>query len=85
VASAYEVNLTWDPPASSADPVAGYDVYRSADGGGSYQELNSSPLTQPAYTDSNVQDGVVYTYYVESADASGVQSSPSNLLVVTIP
>jgi hypothetical protein len=28
---------------------------------------------------------VVYTYYVESADASGVQSSPSNLLVVTIP
>ena len=38
--TSYEVNLTWNAPTSSSDPVAGYNVYRSPSGGTSYQELN---------------------------------------------
>jgi len=85
VASAYQVNLAWNAPASSTDPVAGYNVYRSADGGATFQMLNSSPLTQTTYSDTSVEDGLSYDYDVTSVDASGVQSFPSNLLSLTIP
>ena len=83
----YEVNLNWDAPSNSTDPVANYNVYRSADGGYTYQVLNPSPLpvTQTAYNDTNVQEGQSYDYYVESLDASGVASSPSNLATASIP
>jgi len=85
IASAYEVDLAWDAPSSSADPVAGYNIYRSADGGNTYQGLNSSPLTQTSYTDTAVQDGESYDYEVVSVDASGVESTPSNIAIVPIP
>lgn len=85
VTVSYEVNLAWEAPASSDDPVAGYDVLRSSDGGSSYQELNSSPTTQTAYTDTAVQNGQSYEYEVESVDASGVTSVPSNLATVAVP
>jgi len=84
-ASGYEVNLAWDAPGSSDHPVVGYNIYRSADGGGTYRELNLSLVTQTAYTDSNVQSGLEYLYLVQSVDASGVGSLPSNMAVVTIP
>ncbi len=51
------IDLTWNAPSSSADPVAGYNVYRSADGGGSFTKLNSSPDSQMDYTDNAVQSG----------------------------
>ena len=35
-------DLSWDAPSSSADPVAGYHVYRSTGGSSAYQLLNSS-------------------------------------------
>jgi hypothetical protein len=85
--TAYEVNLTWDAPSSSSDPVAGYNVYRSPSGGTSYQQLNTTvlPLTPTTYVDTTVQDGQTYDYIVESVDASGVTSAPSNMASVTIP
>ena len=85
VSVSYEVNLTWTAPSSSPDPVAGYNIYRSSDGGNSYQLLNSSLDTQTAYVDTTVQDGVDYDYVVESADAEGVESPPSNLAPEVIP
>jgi hypothetical protein len=84
-ATAYEVNLTWDAPTSSPDPVAGYDVYRSPSGASSYVQLNSSVVAQAAYTDTSVQAGQTYDYIVESVDASGVTSVPSNMAGVTLP
>jgi Abnormal spindle-like microcephaly-assoc'd, ASPM-SPD-2-Hydin len=80
-----EVNLSWDAPSSSTDPVAGYNIYRSTGGSSSYQLLNSSIDTETTYVDSTVQSGTAYTYYVESVDFSGVQSVPSNQVSVTIP
>ena len=80
-----QVNLTWDAPGSSSDPVAGYNVYRSPSGATSYQQLNTSAVTQTAYVDTTVQAGQTYDYMVESVDASGVASAPSNMASVTIP
>ncbi|HYK34818.1 choice-of-anchor D domain-containing protein [Alloacidobacterium sp.] len=80
----YVVNLNWEAPRSSPDPVAGYDIYRSAKGSSSYQLINSSGM-QTTYVDNSVESGSIYSYYVKSVDRSGVQSSPSNTAGVTIP
>jgi Abnormal spindle-like microcephaly-assoc'd, ASPM-SPD-2-Hydin len=86
VAISYEVDLSWDAPASSADPVAGYNVYRSPSGVSTYVQLNTSAVTQTTYVDTNnILDGQSYNYIVESVDAEGVTSSPSNVAVVPIP
>jgi len=83
----YQVNLTWDAPSSSADPVAGYNIYRSGDGGNTYEALNPLPLplAPTAYSDVNVQNGQTYDYYIESVDSSGVASNPSNTATAAIP
>jgi fibronectin type 3 domain-containing protein len=85
--TSYEVNLTWDAPTDSSDPVAGYNVYRAPSGGTSYQQLNTTvlPLTPTTYVDTTVQDGQTYDYIVESVDASGGTSAPSNMASVSIP
>jgi len=79
------VNLSWDAPSSSTDPVAGYNIYRSAGGSSSYQLLNSSIDTETTYVDTTVRSGTAYTYYLESVDSAGVVSAPSNEVTVTIP
>jgi hypothetical protein len=83
-AAAHNVALNWNAPVSSADPVAGYNIYR-ATGGGSFVLINSSPDANVAYTDSGVTSGVGYSYQVTSVDFSGVESVPSNQIAVTIP
>jgi fibronectin type 3 domain-containing protein len=60
-------------------------VYRSPSGASSYQELNSSIVTGTTYTDSTAQTGQSYDYVVESADVSGVESSPSNTASAEVP
>jgi hypothetical protein len=84
-ATAYQVNLTWNAPAISTDPVAGYNVYRADNGSSSYQLLNSSVDATTAYSDTSVQSASSYSYYVESVDAQGNQSGPSNTYTVSIP
>jgi fibronectin type 3 domain-containing protein len=81
----YTVNLTWDAPASSADPVAGYHVYRSTGTTGSFQRLTTSANVPTTYSDKTVQSGQTYRYTVTSVDASGGESGDSNLFTVTIP
>lgn len=80
----YQVNLNWQAPASSSDPVTGYNIYRAASGG-SYQLLNPSVNTPTTYTDSSVQAGTTYTYEVMSVDAQGSESAPSNVYTAAIP
>lgn len=80
-----QVNLTWVAPSSSPDPVAGYNVYRAPSGGNNYQLVSSVSNSQLAYTDTGVQAGQTYDYIVESVDATGVTSSPSNMASVTLP
>jgi len=85
VGVAYQVNLSWEAPTSSPDPVAGYNVYRSPDGASTYQQLNTAVVTQTTYVDTGVQSGQTYDYIVESVDASGMESAPSNTAAVPIP
>ena len=81
----HEVELSWNAAISSADPAVGYYVYRSTGGSSSYQLLNTTEDIQTAYMDITVQSGLTYDYIVESVDASGVESAPSNIASVTIP
>jgi fibronectin type 3 domain-containing protein len=81
----YRVDLTWNAPTDSTDPVAGYNIYRATGTNSSYQLMNSSVDSTTTYTDTTVQNGTSYTYYVESVDASGNQSSPSNTFTASVP
>ncbi len=83
--TAYEVDLSWDAPTNSSDQVAGYDVYRAVSGSSAYQLLNPSVNSSTSYTDTTVADNTSYTYYIESVDAEGNQSVPSNSFTVSIP
>ena len=83
LSTTYVVNLSWQAPNSSPDPVAGYFIYRALAGG--YSELNSSPITGTSYTDTSLLYGVSYKYYATSVDAEGTQSDPSNTVTVPIP
>jgi fibronectin type 3 domain-containing protein len=83
--ASHKVTLSWSPPKSSTDPVAGYYVYRSLGGSSPNQQLNSSSETQTTYVDSTVHAGVTYDYLVRSVDSSGRQSSASNNVSTTIP
>jgi hypothetical protein len=83
---AYEVDVTWNAPTGSADPVATYNIYRSPSGSSSYALMGSVSSDELSYTDdSNIQDGQTYDYIVESVDSSGNESVPSNMASVTIP
>jgi hypothetical protein len=84
IAVAHSVSLSWSAPTSSTDPVVGYNIYRSLSGG-SLQMLNATPITGTTYVDNSVVSGSTYAYTVESVDANGVQSAPSNQTNVTIP
>jgi fibronectin type 3 domain-containing protein len=80
----HEVDLSWTAPGSSADPVVGYNVYRST-GGGASQLINASIQTQTSYIDSTVVSGSTYSYTVTSVDNNGVESVSSNQITVTTP
>jgi fibronectin type 3 domain-containing protein len=80
----HEVDLSWNAPVSSPDPVAGYNIYR-ATAGGSFQLINTSVQVQITYVDSTVSSGATYNYVVKSIDSGGIESDPSNQIAVTIP
>lgn len=79
-----KVQLTWLAPNSASSAIVGYNIYRSANGTG-YQLLNSAVDQGTTYTDTSVQSGSGYDYYVESVDAAGNQSPPSNTTTVSVP
>lgn len=83
-AAGYQVDLTWDAPGTSTDPVAGYNIYRAA-GSSLFTLLNSSADSVTNYTDSSVASGSSYEYEVTSVDKNGVESLPSNVFSVSIP
>jgi hypothetical protein len=84
-AVSYEVNLSWDAPASSPDPVAGYNIFRAPTGTTSYQQLNTLAVTDTTYIDANVQNGTTYDYMVQSIDSTGNSSPNSDTATVTVP
>jgi hypothetical protein len=82
--SSYEVDLSWAAPDSADDAAAGYNVYRS-ENGGAYQKLNSAVNEPTTYTDTTAQSGTTYTYEVMSVDSAGTESTPSNIYTASVP
>jgi hypothetical protein len=82
--TSYEVNLSWNAPSSSPVGVTGYNIYRATGSSASYQLINSSADTSTSYTDSTVASNTSYSYYVESVDAQGDHSVPSNSYTVSV-
>lgn len=64
----YDLNLTWQP---SADNVGVQEYVITRNG----QPLGTSP--NPAYTDSSLKAGTLYTYNVFAKDAKGNTSGPA--------
>ena len=78
----HSVTLTWNP---SSSKIAGYNVYRSLSPGGYYRKLNSSLLPGVTFSDTIVENGVVYYYAVRAVDAGGHESVNSNEVWVQVP
>jgi hypothetical protein len=84
-AVSYNVNLSWNAPNSSPDPVAGYNIFRAPTGTALYQQLNTSAVTATDYVDGNAQSGTTYDYMVQSIDGSGNSSPNSDAATVAVP
>jgi len=65
--------------------VVGYNVYRSTVNGGPYSIMNGSLISGLSYTDTTVQNGVLYYYVVTAVDGSGNESAYSNQASANIP
>jgi fibronectin type 3 domain-containing protein len=81
----HQVQLNWDAPTPTSDPVVGYNVYRSTSGASNYALLSLSTDTQTSYDDTTVTSGVTYDYIVKSVDSQGVESAASNSSSITVP
>ncbi len=76
------IDLTWAPNVES--DLAGYNVYRSANGG-QPQKLNSELVPTVSYRDGNVQPGTTYSYAVSAVDVRGNESPRSAPASETVP
>lgn len=83
LAAAHTVQLSWD--ASTSQNVIGYNVFRGANSGGPYTQINSTLDPNTSYTDSTVQDGQTYYYVATAVNSDGTQSQYSNQTEAVIP
>jgi len=78
----YSVSLSWTSGSSSA---AGFNVYRGSQSAGPFTKMNSSLLATTSYTDTTVASGQTYYYVATDVDASGNESTYSNVASAVIP
>jgi len=78
----HTVSLTWTP---STSPVIGYVIYRRTGTVGSFSRLDSSIDSMASFTDTNVTNGVTYSYVITAVSAGNVESQFSSEVSVTIP
>lgn len=84
-AEGYRVDLSWDAPISSLDPVANYSVLRANEGSTDFAEVDYVSVSQTTAVDTTMPPGATYEYEVESADAEGNLSAPSNVVSIPVP
>jgi len=85
VGASHQVELSWNAPTSTNDPIIGYNVYRSPSSTTSYVRLNGSSQPTTSYTDGTVQSGATYKYIVKSVNSSGIESPASNATTIAVP
>ena len=76
------VDLNWK--ASKTKDVAGYNVYRGADGM-YWRKINVSLNASTTYSDSTVANKTIYYYATTAVDVHGHESVKSNVVKSTIP
>ena len=75
------VALSWT---ASVTPGVTYNVYRSTTSGTGYSEINTSPVTTTAFSDTAVSAGTTYYYVVTSFNGT-LESSFSNQATAVVP
>ena len=83
LAAAHTVQLSWD--ASNSQNVIGYNVFRGANPGGPYSQINSTLDPNTCYSDSTVQGGQTYYYVTTAVNSDNTQSEYSNQTEAVIP
>jgi len=73
------VLLLWVPPAQR--DVAGYRIYRRAEGEAATPLLQQELVKTPTFRDENVQQGKTYVYRVTAVDTHGNESPPAEASV----
>jgi predicted alpha-1,6-mannanase (GH76 family) len=74
-----EISLNW----TLIPGATGYDLWRSTDGGATYQSV-ATGLTTSSYVDTNAVNGQVNTYEISASDVCGAGSN-SVAVSVTLP
>jgi fibronectin type 3 domain-containing protein len=75
------VSLVWVP--NSEPDLAGYDIYRSADGK-TYQRLTEQLEAASSFIDRKVEKGKLYYYRIRAVDTHKNQSEFSNDVSVRV-
>jgi len=85
-----DVTLTWDAPTKYTDgsslsalEISGYYVYRATSPTG--QKVIIRQVTQANFSDSDVEAGQTYYYWVTAIDINNIESDYSNGTSATIP
>ena len=65
--------LVWRPNKAAA----GFNIYRSPGGAGSYTKINSSPVLGASFADRSLIQGGTYDYEIRAIDGFGQESTPS--------
>jgi hypothetical protein len=80
------IALFWSP---NIEPdLAGYYLYRSTDPNlpkDKWNKLTPEIYTKTTFTDTNVETGKTYYYYVIAVDTAGNASNPSRVVSETVP
>jgi hypothetical protein len=86
--SAYAIDLIWQPvnEAGLITPLAGYNLYREALGAAgqptsNHQQMNTLPISQPAFHDPTANPATTYRYSVTAIDTQGNQSPAMTVVV----
>jgi chitodextrinase len=70
-----QINLSWNPPASSARPVEGYNVYRDGEPIGF--------VVSTAFADTGLSPETEYRYTISSVDDRGIEGESSEEVSAT--
>jgi len=81
-AEPHSITLTWH---ASTSPVSGYRVYRVTNPDDPPTLLTRTPLDTTQYTDTQVEAGRTYFYFVTAFDSANSESVPSNQVSITVP
>jgi 2,4-dienoyl-CoA reductase-like NADH-dependent reductase (Old Yellow Enzyme family) len=77
-----QIRLNWEK-ATDNEEIAGYEIWRSTDGGKHFEHYYSVTVTM--YTDNVTTSGRTYQYYIRAYDLAGNKSEPSNIIKTEVP